>query len=398
VTVRVLDYAGDGTYYLEDPALELERLREGPVGRVLSGPPAPAGRAVRALLGAPSELGPRALDVIVAAPKPVSLLLATEPSATARCVVALHERAVAATFDYLLDDARRRAGSATRELPAVGFTHGVNRLLDPHLHTHVLVAAREADGAPVNGRPLRWRAASADALYLAALREGLPSAAGRAAWLGRSGATLVEGVDLGLVAAMTTPRSRDGRLERGGAKQHPSGEAVRAHWDAQVASGEDLGLVSSPPPRTTAIDEYRFAAALGSGRVGPADVVRAWGAACTFGERPERLRRAAALAAPELRGGSRRPAVVVADAAGVRVLGARPLDLGALADWRAGREALARYLGAGHRLHHLEDLRGASAATRLAIAALDVELAARRLGPDRVRGGLQPGTVARELS
>jgi hypothetical protein len=245
---------------------------------------------------------------------------------------------------------------------------------------------------------MRWRAASADALYLAALREGLPAAAGRAAWLGRSGATLVEGVDLGLVAAMTTPRSRNGRLERGGAKQHPTGEAVRAHWDAQVASGQGLGLAFRPPPRTTAIDEYRFAAALGSGRVGRADVVRAWAAACTFGERPERLWRAAELAAPELRFGSRRTAVVVADAAGVRVLGPRPLDLDDLADWRAGREALARYLDAGHRLRHLEDPRGASAATRLAIAALDVELAARRLGADRARGTTLAGPVARELS
>lgn len=396
MTVRVLDYAGDGTYYLEDPALELDALRDGPVGHVLSGPPATSGRAVRALLGAPPERGPRALDVIVAAPKPVSLLLATEPNATARRIVALHERAVAATFDYLLD--ARRTGPSPRELPAVGFTHGVNRLLDPHLHTHVLVAAREADGTQLNGRPLRWRAASADALYLAALREGVPAAAGRAAWLGRSGATFVEGVDLGLVAAMTTPRSRNGHLERGGAKQHPSGEAVRAHWDAQVASCGGLGLHPSPPPRSTAIDEYRFAAALGSGRVGRADVVRAWGGACTFGERPERLRRAAELAAPELRDGSRRPAVVVADAAGVKVLGARPLDLNALADWRAGREALARYLGAGHRLRHLEDPRGASAATRLAIARLDVELAARRLGTDRARGATLASPVARELS
>lgn len=397
MTVRVLEYAGDGTYYLEDPALELDALRDGPVGRVLSGPADSTIHAVRALLDVPSTPGPRALDVIVAAPKPVSLLLATEPPGTARRVVELHDRAVAAVCDYLLDGAGAE-GPSHGARRSVGFTHGVNRLLDPHLHTHVLVAAR-AEGATTPGaRPLRWQAASADALYLAALRDGLPEAAGRASWLGRSGATMVEGVDLGLVAAMTTPRSRDGRLERGGAKQHPSTATVRAHWDAQVAACDGVGLVAIPPPRSTTIDEYRFAAALGAGRVGRADVVRAWGAACTFGERPDRLRAAVALAAPELLGGSRRPAVVVADAVGVRALGPRPKGLEDLADWRAGREALDRYLAGGHRLHHLEDPRGAPATTRLAIARLDVELAPRRLGLDRTPDAPRGASVARELS
>lgn len=335
--------------------------------------------------------------MIVAAPKPVSLLLATEPARTARRVVELHERAVAATWDYLSDDAAE-AGRDPPERRAVGFTHGVNRLLDPHLHTHVLVAEPDAGGVPRDARALRWRAASADALYLAALREGLPWAAGRAAWLGRSGATLVEGVDLGLVAAMTTPRARDGRLERGGAKQHPSTASVRARWDAQVATGEGLGLVATAPPRSASIDEYRFAASLGVGRVGRTDVVRAWGGACTFGARPEHVVAAARLLAPGLHGATRRPAVVVADALGVRVLGPRPMELDALVAWREGRAALGCYLDAGHQLRHLEDPRGASAATRLAIATLDVELAERRLGLERAPGAHRAATVSRELS
>src|SRR6202035_1240574 len=37
MTVRILDYRGDGTYYLADPALELNALRAGPVGWVLGG-------------------------------------------------------------------------------------------------------------------------------------------------------------------------------------------------------------------------------------------------------------------------------------------------------------------------------------------------------------------------
>jgi hypothetical protein len=394
VTVRVLDYRGDGAYYLADPALELEGVREGPAGRLLGGRRgAPVAVAVERLLARPVRDGRRALDVIVAAPKPVSVLLAVEGPDVARRVVALHERAVGEVHGYLVGEESDPTHVA-RGADAVGFTHGVNRLLDPHLHTHVLVSARGAGGTPIDAGSLRRRAASADALYLAALREGLGDAAGRRAWVGCSGATLVEGVDLALVAATTTPRARGGQLERGGAKQHPTRAEVQARWDAQVAACARVGILAPPPPaRAGTIDEYRFAAALGHGLVGHADVVRAWGAACTFGERPDRLRLAAALAAPELVGGGRRPAVVVADATGVRVLGARPRDPEALAGWCEGRAALARYLQGGHRLGHLADQRGAPAATWLAIARLDVELAARRLGapPHReVRG------VARE--
>ena len=394
MTVRILDYRGDGTYYLADPALELDSLRAGPVGAVLVGD---NGRAVHTalheLLDAPLSDGRRALDVIVAAPKPVSVLLAIEPPEVARRVVDLHERAARAVHGHLVGDPADPAPAST----AVGFTHGVNRHLDPHLHTHVLVASRRADGTPIDARAMRWRSASADALYLAALREGLPGATGRAAWVGRSGATLVEGVDLGLVAATTTPRSRGGLLERAASKSHPSAGEVRRLWDAQVASCEELGLRPSPPARSASIDEYRFAALLGERLVGSNDVVRAWAGACTFGERPERVAAAVSLLGPELTPRARRPAVRVADAAGVKILGPRPRDLGELAIWGEGRAALARYLQGGHRLSHLEDPQGASAATRLAVARLDVELASRHLGR-RDRGLARGDAVGRELS
>jgi len=396
VTVRVLEYRGDGGYYLGDPALELEGVRAGPVARVLCGDAdEPVAVAVRRVVG---DAGARlAHDVIIAAPKPVSVLLATESDATARRVVALHERAVDAVHDYLVDDADGSRGAA-RGAVAIGFTHGVSRLLDPHLHTHVLVAGRGAGGEPVEGRSLRRRARSADALYLAALREGLPDATGRVAWAGRRGGTHVEGVDVALVAATSTPRARGGRLERGPAKLRPTRAQVRDRWDALVASCAELGSLEVPTRRTAAIDEYRFAGALGTGLVGGPDVVGAWAAACTFGERPERVRLSAALAAPALRGATRRPAVVVADAVGVGVLGPRPRDPVDLAAWQEGRAALGRYLDAGHRLGHLADPRGASAATWLAVAQLEVDLAARRLGPLRDRAVARGHPRGRGLS
>ena len=86
VTVRVHGYAGDGTYYLADAAHELDGLRDGPaaagpVGRHRRATPwSPCARSS----ARPSPGGHQALDVIVAAPKPVSLLLAIEPPAVAR--------------------------------------------------------------------------------------------------------------------------------------------------------------------------------------------------------------------------------------------------------------------------------------------------------------------------
>jgi TrwC relaxase len=394
VTVRVHGYTGDGTYYLADAAHELDGLRDGKVATVLSGATtSPPDVALRALLESRNGDGHRALDVVIAAPKPMSVLLATEAPGAAREVVALHERSVRDAFAYLTED-ERAAGRAAPT--AVAFTHGVNRLLDPHLHSHVLVGVEGAD-AVGDLRALRWRAAAADALYLAAMRDGLLDATGRRAWLGWSGTTLVEGVDLGLVAATTTPRTRGGALERGAEKQHPAHGEARAHWDAQLASCPDLGLHATPPPEREVIDEYRFARALGTGMLRPTDVVRAWGTACTTGERPDRLRAAVGQLFGEPAPGWRRPAVAVADAVGVSILGPRPRDPEALGRWCTGRAALGRYLDAGHRLSHLRDPRGAPAATRLAVAVLDVELADRGLVARAIPIGREP-RGARELS
>jgi hypothetical protein len=387
VTVKVYDYRGDGTYYLCDPARELDGLREGPPGRVLAGG---AGGGVddelrRALARDPPG---RALDVVLAAPKPISVLLATEPPEHARRVVALQRRAVDEVVAYLVPGATVGRSDPTA-VTAVAFTHGISRRLDPHLHTHVLLAP--ARGADLDRRGVHARAAAADALYLAALREGLPSACGRTAFLGRSGATLVEGVDHGLVAGASAPRSRSGAVERAGAKRHPTRDEVRAHWGRLVASSAEIGAPCAPTVDARWVDERRFALALGDGLVGHADVARAWAASCSRGEQPDRVVAAARLLAPELLGGARRPAVAVRDDVAVRHLGPRPRDPAALAEWCAGREALRRYLGAGHPLAHLADGRRATAAALLARARLDNELAARGLVvgrevPARARG------------
>ncbi len=374
VTVKVLHYGGDGTYYLRDGAHELDGLRVGPAGATLLGPSGPLDEHLAAILGRGVEPG-GALDVVVAAPKPVSVLLATEPTDAARAVVALHVDAVRSVVASLV------AGTHDPPAPlAVGFTHGINRSGDPHLHTHVLLGARGARAGTDRASVAQRGAAAADALYLAALRHGLPAATGRDAWVGRSGATCVEGVDAGLLAATTTPRERDGRWTHGASKPHPTREEVRHRWASLVGGAASLGPAAVPPRRSGCLDERRFAAALGEGTVGRADVVRAWASACTRGASPRDVLGVPALLAPDLEGGARRSAAAIRDWPTVRVLGPRPLDLEGLAAWCEARATLRLLVAGGHRLSHLDDPTGAPARTWLAVASLDAQLG-RRTGP-----------------
>jgi hypothetical protein len=373
MTVKVNSCRGDGTYYLCDPAHELDGLREGPPGTVLAGAGTDARTALSAMLGTQVAGEPGTYDVIVAAPKTVSLLLALEPEGSARALVALHERSVRAALSYLIDDALGPGATAT----AVGFTHGVSRQLDPHLHTHVLVGARDRTGEPMGLGAIRSHASAANALYLSELRAGVEGAVGRTAWLNPWGRTFVEGVDYALVAHASAPRERDGRIERDHVKRHPTRDEVRDHWRAQLERHEPVGLNPTAPPASRSIDEYRFARALGLGFVRRRDVVRAWADADPRGEVAATVRASASLVAQLEGPGDRMAAVVVRDASGVRVLGPRPRDPLSLEGWSAERAALDRYLAAGHRLSHALDPRGAPASTRLALATLDAARASR---------------------
>lgn len=381
MTVRVLSYRGDGSYYLADPGHELDGLRSGPPGRVLRGSIGPSvPGALDELLAEPLRNGRRALDVIVAAPKPISVLLAIESRTVASRVVALHAHAVDAVVSYLCDDAPHPLGR-TDDARVVAFTHGVNRLCDPHLHSHVLVGARRCDGVPFNSRAVHRRAAAADALYLAVLRHGLVAATGRVAWLSSTGAVRVEGVDHGLVAAMSAPRTRDGRVERSQGKTHPSSLEVRQRWDEVVDKAVPLWVPEVPRLECDVIDEYRFAAVLGDGLVGAADVLEAWASACTFGDAADRLRAAASSLAPDLGHDGRRPAVGLRAAFGVVSLGPRPTDPAALRRWQYRETLLSKRasgLGKGARRR--------TPAALLESARLDAEIA-RPLTRDPGRSG-----------
>ncbi len=126
-----------------------------------------------------------AFDLTFCAPKSVSLLGALGDDDVAAQVIAGHEAAVARSLAHLESDVisvRRRAGGEDLSLPVDGlagasFVHRTSRSLDPHLHTHMLVAnvARGSDGAfsALDARGLYADAPVTSRLYQAELRNQL---------------------------------------------------------------------------------------------------------------------------------------------------------------------------------------------------------------------------------
>ncbi len=124
-------------------------------------------------------------DLNFSPPKSVSLLFALGGEEVAQEVVAAHKAAVGGALSYVEAhslSAQRGSGEernlvATTGLVAATFTHGVNRNLDPHLHSHVVMANL------VHGLDGRWGACdqrglsvhrdAADAVYGAHLRTEL---------------------------------------------------------------------------------------------------------------------------------------------------------------------------------------------------------------------------------
>ncbi len=146
-----------------------------------------------------------AFDLTFCAPKSVSLLHALGDADVVAAVRASHDDAVAAVLGYVEHRAaavRSRSDGARIPRPVQGmvaaeFVHRTSRALDPHLHTHMVVAnlAAGPDGRwrALDARGLYAHRAAADALYHAHLRDALghrlgvgwePPRSGRADLLG----------------------------------------------------------------------------------------------------------------------------------------------------------------------------------------------------------------------
>jgi conjugative relaxase-like TrwC/TraI family protein len=126
-------------------------------------------------------------DLTFSAPKSVSLLHALSEPEVSAAVADAHAEAVTAAVSYVerraLAVRRRPAGleaavpTAVEGVTAAGFVHRVSRALDPHLHTHVVVAnvgrGPEGDWSALDGRGFYAHASAADGLYHVQLRHGL---------------------------------------------------------------------------------------------------------------------------------------------------------------------------------------------------------------------------------
>ncbi len=130
-------------------------------------------------------------DLTFCAPKSVSLLAGVGEKEVSLATVASHDRAVSTALDYLECHgmAVRRTSAAHEKLilPVEGivganFLHRTTRSLDPHLHTHSVVANLgsdlESSWSALDGRGLYAHRAAADALYHAVLRYELGSRLG----------------------------------------------------------------------------------------------------------------------------------------------------------------------------------------------------------------------------
>ncbi len=171
---------------------------------VLGGRDPRSGLALRAQRGDRSVSG---YDLAFCAPKSVSLLHLLAPREIAGEVGLGHRAAVAEAVDYLQRAAvgvrRGRDGQVAR-LPATGavageFVHRTSRALDPHLHTHLVVAnvAQGVDGrwSAVEGRRVFAHLHAVGGIYHARLRLELSDRLGVAWEVPPSGMGDVRGVD-----------------------------------------------------------------------------------------------------------------------------------------------------------------------------------------------------------
>jgi len=146
--------------------------------------------SAEALLAAHRRVTVAGFDLTFCAPKSVSLLSALAAPEVVAEVRAGHRAAVDGALSYVERHAaavRRRSGGRRLPVPtdgvtAAAFVHRLSRALDPHLHTHVVVAnlghGPEGTWSALDGRGLYAHASAAGALYHALLRHELTARLG----------------------------------------------------------------------------------------------------------------------------------------------------------------------------------------------------------------------------
>jgi conjugative relaxase-like TrwC/TraI family protein len=148
----------------------------------------PAGGHV--LGGARARVEVCGLDLTFAAPKSVSILFALADPEVGEAVRSAHDRAVVAAMGYVERHAAavRRPVDGAKRVPvhsqtvAATFVHRTSRALDPHLHSHVVLAnlgqAPDGSWSALDGRGIYAHRAATDSLYHCQLRYELTTALG----------------------------------------------------------------------------------------------------------------------------------------------------------------------------------------------------------------------------
>ncbi|NNN10016.1 MAG: relaxase domain-containing protein [Acidimicrobiaceae bacterium] len=348
----------DVSYLTDDPALELEGVREGPAQWWWrSAVDATRNDEVQQVLQTSERSAVVGYDLIVAAPRPVSILVALDLE-HAPAVLKAHRRAVSDALEYLEQRAvvvRERRDHDDRDVPGrwanvVGFTHGVNRHGEPHVHDHVLVGARP-DGARgvLDSRALFAHVATADALYRSSLRAGVSSATPYALWRSFEGVEHVAGLDEGYRVLW------GGHFADRGVKQHWSRREALATWHDDLSRFEVHGTMASPVRDPGLLDEHTFTAAF-EGRPGVArrHLVQAWANAATWGSSARDVTESVDELYPDMSAarGVREEMLSVHEArmiAETRVRGARPLRPREIESWRQRSREISREAGGRSR-------------------------------------------------
>src|SRR5665213_2429355 len=312
--------SNDVSYFTDDRALEIEGLREGEPGWWLRGAgDARDPRSVSKVLRTSQRSSVLGYDIVVAAPRPTSILLAVDPEHGSG-VVAAHRASVGAAIDYLEAHAlvvRDRRGGEDRDRAGrwsevVGFTHGVNRHGEPHLHDHVLVGALpEGSRSVLDSRGLFAHLVAADALYRSSLRHELSERTPSTAWRSFEGVEHVVGLDEGYRALW------GGHHAERGQKLAWSRDQTISSWTHDLERYEPFGIGRAPTRDRDVLDEHRFAGQLeGRPDVARRHVLAAWANATTFGQDPRTLIHAVDELYPTLlgRGGVHEPTIGVGEA------------------------------------------------------------------------------------
>lgn len=331
----------DVRYFLDDPARELDGVRRGGPGRFVVGVgDATCHDSVSGVLRGTSKSEVIGYDLVIAAPRPISILLATAPDDVAKTLVRAHQDAVERALSYIEERAivvRERfygeeVESAAPLDAAVAFTHGVNRAGEPHLHDHVLIGSTSRTvGRAFDRRALTAHLLTADALYLADLRHTMTSS-GTPIWRTFDGHIRVSGVDEGMLGVWPGVRGVRGE------KFEWTRAALQEKWASQLSTFIPIRSYE-PPAMENLVNEHALGAAIENRHIiTRRHLLAAWAHGATFGASAETLTSLIATYYPQLendRALSER-SITRAQAIPWRMIrenGPRPLDLNGARHW-----------------------------------------------------------------